>query len=176
MGLLENGNEYIESIKEAHKCNTRDYCRNLFVMLITENALSRPAHVWEQTCNELSDDIESLRRRELNMPNLVLDRDTILNLALVKIDQQLMSRGRSLKEIQGMPLADYKNKEVWSNVLIQEELNFKKNEMEAEHVSLYSKMTNEQREVYNTIMEAVDSRKRGVFFLYGYGGTGKTFV
>ncbi|GJZ27520.1 putative PIF1 DNA helicase/replication protein A1-like protein [Tanacetum coccineum] len=164
MGLLENDKEYIESIKEAHKCNTGDYCRTLFVMLITENALSRPAHVWEQTCNELSEDIESLRRRELNMPTLV------------KIDQQLKSRGRSLKDIQGMPQADYKNREDWSNVLIQEELNFKKNEMEAEHATLYSKMTDEQRGVYNTIMEAIDSGKGGVFFLYGYGGTGKTFV
>ncbi|GJV95240.1 putative PIF1 DNA helicase/replication protein A1-like protein [Tanacetum coccineum] len=153
MGLLENDKEYIESIKEAHKCNTGDYCRTLFVMLITENALSRPAHVWEQTCNELSEDIESLRRRELNMPTLV------------KIDQQLKSRGRSLKDIQGMPQAGYKNREDWSNVLIQEELNFKKNEMEAEHATLYSKMTDEQRGVYNTIMEAIDLGKGGVFFL-----------
>ncbi|GKC25957.1 ATP-dependent DNA helicase PIF1-like protein, partial [Tanacetum coccineum] len=68
------------------------------------------------------------------------------------------------------------NKEDWSNVLIQEEMNFKKNEMEAEHTSLYSKMTDEQKEVYNTIMEAINSGKGGVFFLYGYGGTCKTFV
>ncbi|GKC54330.1 ATP-dependent DNA helicase PIF1-like protein [Tanacetum coccineum] len=58
-----------------------------------------------------------------------------------------------------------------SNILIQEELNFKKNEMEAEHASLYSKITDEKREVYNTIIEAIDSGKGGVFFLYGYGGT-----
>ncbi|GJQ97016.1 ATP-dependent DNA helicase PIF1-like protein [Tanacetum coccineum] len=87
-----------------------------------------------------------------------------------------MSRGRSLKDIQGMLLMDYRNKEDWSNVLIQEELNFKKNEMEAEHASLYSKITYEKREVYNTIMEAIDSGKGDVFFLYGYGGTSKTFV
>ncbi|GJV42164.1 ATP-dependent DNA helicase PIF1-like protein [Tanacetum coccineum] len=43
--------------------------------------------------------------------------------------------------------------------------------MKAEHASLYSKMTIEQREVYNTIMELIDSGKGGIFFLYGYGGT-----
>nr|GEY95170.1 hypothetical protein [Tanacetum cinerariifolium] len=164
MGLLDDDKEYIESIKDTHKSNTANYCRNLFVMLITENTLLKPAHVWEQTYNELSDDIESLRRRELNMPTLV------------KIDQQLKSRGSSLKDIQGMPLADYRNKEDWSNVLIQEELNFKKNEMQAEHASLYSKMTDEQREVYNTIMKAIDSRKGDVFFLYAYGGTDDVLI
>ena len=37
-------------------------------------------------------------------------------------------------------------------------------------------MTDEQKGVYNTIMEATNSGKGGTFFLYGYGGTGKTFV
>jgi hypothetical protein len=106
----------------------------------------------------------------------VLDRDQILNIALVKIDQLLRSRGKSLNEIQHMPVPDYRNKQDWSNPLIQEELSFKKKDMEELHASLYSKMTNEQRGVYNTIMEAINSDQGGVFFLYGYGGTGKTFV
>ncbi|XP_076937304.1 uncharacterized protein LOC143604829 [Bidens hawaiensis] len=34
----------------------------------------------------------------------------------------------------------------------------------------------EQCNVYNEIMEAVDENNGGVFFVYGYGGTGKTFL
>ncbi|CAJ2634937.1 unnamed protein product [Trifolium pratense] len=34
----------------------------------------------------------------------------------------------------------------------------------------------EQREIYHTIMRAVQKQKGGVFFLHGYGGTGKTFM
>nr|XP_043639179.1 ATP-dependent DNA helicase PIF1-like [Erigeron canadensis] len=37
-------------------------------------------------------------------------------------------------------------------------------------------MTNEQLGVYNEIISAVEKNEGGVFFLYGYGGTGKTFV
>ncbi|XP_074310974.1 uncharacterized protein LOC141646884 [Silene latifolia] len=37
-------------------------------------------------------------------------------------------------------------------------------------------MTNEQRSVYNEIMDAVQIGKGGIFFVYGYGGTGKTFI
>jgi ATP-dependent DNA helicase PIF1 len=36
--------------------------------------------------------------------------------------------------------------------------------------------TEEQRKIYNTIMKAVRKQKGGVFFLHGYGGTGKTFM
>ncbi|CAJ2646832.1 unnamed protein product [Trifolium pratense] len=37
-------------------------------------------------------------------------------------------------------------------------------------------MTSEQRKVYDTIMIRVNENKPGVFFLYGYGGTWKTFI
>jgi len=34
----------------------------------------------------------------------------------------------------------------------------------------------EQRGIFQTIMQAVNNQKGGVFFLHGYGGTGKTFM
>ncbi|XP_058733080.1 uncharacterized protein LOC131604671 [Vicia villosa] len=34
----------------------------------------------------------------------------------------------------------------------------------------------EQRGIFEEIMDAVEKQKGGVFFLYGYGGTGKTFM
>ena len=45
-----------------------------------------------------------------------------------------------------------------------------------EHEDLISKFTDEQKGVYDEIMQAVDGNRGGVFFLYGYGGTGKTFI
>ena len=37
-------------------------------------------------------------------------------------------------------------------------------------------LTDEQRCVHDKIMESVGSDDGGFFFLYGYGGTGKTFI
>jgi ATP-dependent DNA helicase PIF1 len=45
-----------------------------------------------------------------------------------------------------------------------------------EHARLMSTMTLEQRKVYDKIITRVNENKPGVFFLYGYGGTGKTFI
>lgn len=41
---------------------------------------------------------------------------------------------------------------------------------------IYSFIIDEQRQIFETIMRAVDKQQGGVFFLYGYGGTGKTFM
>lgn len=39
-----------------------------------------------------------------------------------------------------------------------------------------SGLNNEQRTIYNSIMEAVFSKSGGMFFVYGHGGTGKTYL
>nr|XP_043611106.1 ATP-dependent DNA helicase PIF1-like [Erigeron canadensis] len=63
-----------------------------------------------------------------------------------------------------------------TNRLIQDELMYSRSVMTAEHDRLCKSLTAEQKEVYDTILNAVHAKKGGVFFLYGYGGTGKTFL
>ncbi|XP_071719224.1 uncharacterized protein [Rutidosis leptorrhynchoides] len=46
----------------------------------------------------------------------------------------------------------------------------------SEHCILIDKLTEEQCNAYDTIVKAVHDNRGGVFFLYGYGGTGKTFL
>ncbi len=48
--------------------------------------------------------------------------------------------------------------------------------MRVEHSKLYLCLTDEHRGVYHNIMDVVEGPNGGVFFLYGYGGTGKTFM
>ena len=46
--------------------------------------------------------------------------------------------------------------------------------LKREHEILISSLNNEQRIIYNSIMEAVATEREGIFFVYGHGGTGKT--
>lgn len=39
-----------------------------------------------------------------------------------------------------------------------------------------NELTSKQKSVYDKIMTTVDEDKGGLFFLYGHGGTGKTFI
>ncbi|CAH9098340.1 unnamed protein product [Cuscuta epithymum] len=42
--------------------------------------------------------------------------------------------------------------------------------------TLYASLTDEQKDIFDTIMEAANNQKGGVYFLYGCGGTGKIFM
>ncbi|KAL7090470.1 hypothetical protein ACP275_12G042900 [Erythranthe tilingii] len=62
------------------------------------------------------------------------------------------------------------------NRLILDELDYDVSEMRAELQKLLSSITPDQKKVYDTIMNAVSENSGGLFFLYGHGGTGKTFI
>ena len=60
--------------------------------------------------------------------------------------------------------------------LIIEELAYDKTFMKNDCHQLLSSLTVEQRCVFDDIMTVVHEKKGGIFFVYGYGGTGKTFL
>ncbi|XP_076900478.1 uncharacterized protein LOC143554654 [Bidens hawaiensis] len=63
-----------------------------------------------------------------------------------------------------------------TNPLMVEELSYDTETMNNEFNHLFDSLTDEQRGVYNEIMNALVDKKGGVFFVYGYGGTGKTYL
>ncbi|GKB01330.1 ATP-dependent DNA helicase PIF1-like protein [Tanacetum coccineum] len=62
------------------------------------------------------------------------------------------------------------------NRLIYDELAYKKDELREQYQRLYGSLTSEQKGIYAIVMEAVDKDKGGMFFVYGYGGTRKTYM
>ncbi|GKB95530.1 ATP-dependent DNA helicase PIF1-like protein [Tanacetum coccineum] len=62
------------------------------------------------------------------------------------------------------------------NRLVHDELSYDKDKLKEEHKRLYVTLTEEQKGIYGTIMDSVDKNKGGMFFIYGYGGTGKTYL
>ncbi|XP_019098037.1 PREDICTED: ATP-dependent DNA helicase PIF1-like [Camelina sativa] len=63
-----------------------------------------------------------------------------------------------------------------SNRYIIEEKNYNRDELKEKHDDWVELMTSEQRAIYDEIMVAVLNDCGGVFFVYGFGGTGKTFM
>ncbi|KAH7542701.1 hypothetical protein FEM48_Zijuj02G0102100 [Ziziphus jujuba var. spinosa] len=62
------------------------------------------------------------------------------------------------------------------NKLIQNELRYDRIALAEDHNKFVLNLTTEQKSVYETIMGAVEDVKSDIFFVYGYGGTGKTFI
>lgn len=63
-----------------------------------------------------------------------------------------------------------------NNSFIEEETSYDLVALRAKHIELLSKITDEQRGVYDEILSAVRTEKGGMFFVYGFGGTGKTYL
>lgn len=62
------------------------------------------------------------------------------------------------------------------NRLIVEETSYNINEMKEKHDNNYRKLNAEQQEVYKAVINSVEDKKGGLFFVHGSGGCGKTFL
>ncbi|XP_021974686.2 uncharacterized protein LOC110869772 [Helianthus annuus] len=175
-GLLDDDNEYIECIKEASFTGNGHYLRSLFGTLLLSNTLSRPEIVWEKTWEFLSEDILHNMRKDSGLSGFAVSDERLKNITLSKIQNYLIRNGSSLHRFSPMPVPDEDSTLYEGNRLINEELSWDKDEVSAEFNKLHNSLNDDQRAVYNEIMSAVGSGKGGVFFVYGYGGTGKTFL
>ncbi|XP_048612049.1 ATP-dependent DNA helicase PIF1-like [Brassica napus] len=143
--------------------------------MLVSSCLSQPHVVWEATWEYLTEDVLYKKRRETGRLDMNLTIEQIKNISLTEIENHLLSNGRSLKKWKLMPKPEdfgcYNG-----NRLIDDELKYVVEDQLKENETLMAMITDEQRRVYNQISDAVLNDSGGVFFLYGYGGTGKTFV
>ena len=107
---------------------------------------------------------------------LQIKETKLQKVCLLEIEKMLISNGISLKDYPSLPQLDISYSFPFENKFIIDELQYNKEDMAKEHAMLFKSLTNEQVHVYDDIMNATFSKHEGFFFLYGYGGTGKTFM
>ncbi|XP_021991125.1 ATP-dependent DNA helicase pif1-like [Helianthus annuus] len=175
-GLLDDDNEYIIAMKEASTWSTSDFLRTFFVMLLMSNSISRPGHFWTQTKSLLCEDILYHQRRVTGISDLVLPEEEIETICLSHIEKLLLAYGSTLSCFSDMPNVPGNYISALNNQMIMKELSYDRSSLKKELASFLKSLTDEQQKVYQTVMNAVAKGNGGVFFLYGYGGTGKTFL
>lgn len=98
------------------------------------------------------------------------------NACLLEIDRLLRFNGKTLHDFSSLPVPENLTVMDCSNHFIVQELCYDRQKLKDESVAYFSKLNSEQLLAFNDIMEAVNKKKGGYFFVYGYGGTGKTFL
>ncbi|XP_019171369.1 PREDICTED: uncharacterized protein LOC109166926 [Ipomoea nil] len=178
-GLLDDDKEYVDAVNEASQWASAHALRKLFITLLTSNSIAKPETVWEAVRHQwhhLADDVQFNTRHLTKDLELILTKQERKNYALNEIEQLLAVWGRTLKDFPYMPVPDYGASRLTSNRLIYEELSYDREAQRLENEQLVGQLTDEQRHTYNAIMADVDAKAGGLFFVYGYGGTGKTFL
>ncbi|XP_022024205.1 uncharacterized protein LOC110924512 [Helianthus annuus] len=133
--------------------------------------MSRPEIVWESTWKYMTDDF-IYKYSKLHR----VQDDELKNYALLEIEKFLGMNSSSLRNFSTMPFPDSSSLSDLDNRLINEEHTYDVLSLAEEYVNLFNMLTEEQRSVFEEIMKSVDGNTGGMFFVYGDGGTGKTFL
>ncbi|XP_019151940.1 PREDICTED: uncharacterized protein LOC109148659 [Ipomoea nil] len=170
-GLLDDDKEYIDAINEASYWSTAHSLRKLFVVLLTSSSIIRPENVWNQVWEHLSEDAQHYQRRVLKQ-----QEEEKKNFALFQLENLLGQQNKSLKDYPPMPTPSTDNSRLFQNRLLFEELSYDSEQLKTDSEVLCAKLTEEQGLIYDTVIQDIANNKGGLFFVYGYGGTGKTFL
>ncbi|XP_048493453.1 uncharacterized protein LOC125494001 [Beta vulgaris subsp. vulgaris] len=111
-----------------------------------------------------------------NLFSLPLSDEQLQNYALAEIEAKLQSNGRTLRRFSEMPYPNDLIVLEGQNKLIMDELSYDRGKQNEEFQQLFQGLTVEQTGIFQEIMDAVSQGRGGVFFVYGYGGTGKTYL
>ncbi|XP_061367870.1 uncharacterized protein LOC133310893 [Gastrolobium bilobum] len=173
LGLLDDD---IDAIKEASSWQSASYLGRLFALLLFGNLMNTPENVWGKCWKFLSDDVLYRHRTTVGHPDANLTEEQIKNTTLAEIDKVLQSNGKCLSDYPSMPCITGASLLDMHNCLVLDELLYDRLFLVEEHKRLMSSLTDEQKVVYDKIISAVSVGTGGFFFLYGFGGTGKTFI
>lgn len=97
-------------------------------------------------------------------------------LGLIAIEYILRRSGKSLANYGGMPCPELYLVHGHRNNLIANELGYIQTEKHEKYIELYGKRIGEQKGLYQESLYAVLQDRGGVFFVYGFVGTSKTFL
>ncbi|XP_022032408.1 uncharacterized protein LOC110933497 [Helianthus annuus] len=171
-GLLDDDKEYVNAVKEASTWSTGDFLRTFFIMLLLSNSISRPGVFWSETKSLLCEDILYQQRKITG----IAGNEELENICLSEIEKLLLTNGSTVRNFDDMPSVPDNYVSSSNNRLIMKELSYDRLAFQREHDRYVKCLTAEQEKIYKIIMEAIEKGDGGVFFVYGYGGTGKTFL
>jgi hypothetical protein len=175
-GLLRDDQEWIQCLKEAADMQTGSQLRNLFATILIFGTPTSPHELWDKYKDKICDDLAwKISQMYPNDPDPA--PELIYDYGLYLLDQQLMKSGKTLSEIAQMPLSILRDwGQLAPNFILHEQLNYDQDKLEAQVQLAVEKFNDEQRRVYNAVIQSYDHNQGKMFFVHSAGGGGKTFV
>lgn len=173
-GLLEDDQHWVLTLQEASISDAPVKLRNLFAIILSTCAPSNPLELWNSFKDKLSYDILYNQQQLLHNNSLDFSSE-IYNEALIKIEDKVIEiSGHDLKHFgliqpnRDMPI------QLCREILREKSYNI----MDlANYVQDYERLlVEDQRIVYESVIDYIETNTPGIFFLDAPGGTGKTFV
>jgi hypothetical protein len=174
-GLLESDNEWHLLFDEAVISASSAQLRQLFATVVMFCSVGNVRALFEKYWVYFTDDIQRRLQIALSNPSYIVPADRLLSLLMKEMQIVFSNSGGSIDDYDLPQPAIYSN-DVIGNRMVEEELGLDSVLLTAEAPSMIPKLNIDQRNVFDTIMQRVNDSKPGFFFVYGHGGTGKTFL
>jgi hypothetical protein len=175
LGLLGDDQEWSHALTDAAQWATAKQLRQLFVTLLLFCEVTNPSKLFDDHASHMSEDIlYQINRNSSQTNNFVLDSFVTSSL-LFELDKLLKDAGYSLSHFN-LPIPEYIGTASSDNRLILDELSYDMPILEASVADDIPKLNNNQKDVFDAITSFVMNNEGRTFFVYGYGGTGKTFL
>ncbi|XP_044591468.1 ATP-dependent DNA helicase RRM3-like [Cotesia glomerata] len=148
--------------------------RELFAIMLVFCQVGDPIKLWTKYRESLAEDIKRQMERESRDVELIVD--IVYNQCLILLEDIVTSMsGKSLLEF-GLPEPLREQSNVINNRQYMNELAYDVSQL-IEVVSVgVSKLNDDQKQVYDEVLNSIDSNSGKLFFLDAPGGTGKTFL
>ena len=175
-GLLQDDQEWKQCLQEAADMQTGLQLRTLFSTLLLHCNPTSPVDLWNQFKDQICDDL-AWKISQMYPNDPPPSPELIQDYGLYLIDLQLMKSGKRLAELDPMPLSTLRD---WGqnapNFLLHEQLNYDQDQLAASVQLCLSTFNDEQKAVYNAVMESYDQNLGNTLFIRSAGGGGKTWV
>ncbi|XP_074356196.1 uncharacterized protein LOC141695887 [Apium graveolens] len=175
-GLLDDDNEWHLVLEQCAISGLPCQIRQLFVHIIVNCQVSDLTILWEKHWNNMVDDLIIQRKNIARNEHTAFSDRQLQYFALAEIDKLLRYIGKSLKQFKQLPQSPVDYLHTGTNILVIDETSYNLSEMEDEFNKLFPNCNPEQFQVFNDVVNSVQSKASGVFFIYGSGGYVKTFI
>jgi len=177
LGLLGDEKEWTYVFDEAAAWATAEELRTLFAHILLFCDVADPVALWIEQWRRMSDDVVERASVRLHIVNLHVNDVDLQHYVLYELQILLNSNSNSssLSEY-GLPMPPPHLLAELENRLLMEERNYDRDALKQKHDVLVSKLNSEQHIIYDVVVKATIENKQQLLFVYGHGGTGKTFL
>ncbi|GJS91734.1 DNA helicase [Tanacetum coccineum] len=175
LGLLEDDQEWENTMQEAACTATPAELQTLFAHILTFCHVTDPVSLWGRVWKSMSEDLPYTSLISLNIPNLHIDDSQLEDYVLYELEGCLNHCSRSLTNF-GLQLPPEDLMSILRNRLLMEKKSYNRELLAKEKDRLLGKLNVKQRHIFDLIMTTFTNNQQELIFVYGHGGTGKTFI
>ncbi|GKA06643.1 DNA helicase [Tanacetum coccineum] len=175
LGLLGDDREWDIALEESGVSASSAQLRTLFAQILIYCDVSDPPKLWRKHWEAMQDDIPAKISEATGIVNYHVNTPELQDHILYELETILNGFGKSVKEF-GLPSPSERLLKDLKNKLLMEEKNYKRDTLMQETALLVPKLNEDQKQIYNLIINASEQSRQELLFVYGHGGTGKTFL